>query len=205
MTRSGAFSNWVAKRRRGKDDTPATTCVIFTVPEKRLTEMDVATGPCVPLPGRKRALRGVHWQEGRESPEQMRAFYVVLGGSPSGRESALELVAASGPGSLYRCSDEFVALMRAANDEAIRLGDLGKTNGDEELTVFTTHQQELDAAWMEAGDWHKAQVSTWNKLYRSGWARDAQQKSQSIYCWYGPPIPEYVVVAGTGPYPGKTR
>jgi hypothetical protein len=205
VSRSGALSNWLAARLPAKDDTPATTCVIFTVPQKRLAEMDVATGPCVPLPGRKRALRGVHSQEGRETPEQMRAFFVVLGGPQSGRETALELIATNGPGSLYRCSDEFVALMRTVNEESIRLSDLDKSHGDEELTLFTTHERELDAAWMEVGKWHKAQVSTWNKLYRKAWAREAQEKQQSIYCWYGPPIPEYVVVAGSGPYPGKIR
>jgi hypothetical protein len=34
---------------------PRQTAVIFRVPEKRLSAMDVATGPCVPVGGRKDA------------------------------------------------------------------------------------------------------------------------------------------------------
>ena len=150
-------------------------------------------------------MRGVLWQEGRETPEQMRAFFVVLGGSPSKREGALELLAKSGDGFLYRCSDEFVDMMRADNEESLRLGELDKLHGDKDLPLFSAHQRNLDAAWMDAGNWHKAQVGTRNKLFRTGLARVAQEKGQSLYCWYGPPVPQYVVVAGTGPYLGKGR
>lgn len=47
--------------------------VVFTVPEKRLREMDVETGPCVPTGGRKRPLAGVLRQDGGECPEQTAA------------------------------------------------------------------------------------------------------------------------------------
>lgn len=113
----------------------------------------------------------------------------------------MELVSTSGPGSLYRCSEEFVALMRSANDEAIRLGSLDKANGDNDLTLFMAHHHSLDAAWLEAGSWHRAQVSTSNRLIRMAWARTAQDKSQPLFCWYGPPVPQYVIMSGTGPYP----
>ena len=53
------------------DDMPGQTAVIFSVPEKRLSAMDVATGPCVPAGGRKHALVSVHQQEGPERPEQI--------------------------------------------------------------------------------------------------------------------------------------
>lgn len=131
----------------------------------------------------------------------MRALFVVLGGPASRREDALELVATSGAGSLYRCSDEFVALMRSANDEAIRLGDLDKANGDRDLTHFMANHDSLAAAWLEAGSWHRAQVSTSNRLLRMAWARTAQEKDQPLFCWYGPPVPQYMVVSGRGPYP----
>jgi hypothetical protein len=64
---------------------PEQTAVIFTVPEKRLLAMDVATGPCVPAGGRKHLVVSVHHQEGPERPEQMAALYWLLtGGAPAG-------------------------------------------------------------------------------------------------------------------------
>ena len=205
MTWRGLFSSWVASRRPLRDDTPATTCVVFSVPEKSLREMNVATGPCVPLPGRKRALRGVLWQDGPETPKQMRALFDVLGGAHSERKSALELIATSGPGSLYRCSEEFVTLMRRENEEAVRLSNLDEANGDKGYRLFVANREKLDAAWLKAGEWHRSLVGTGNKFGRLGWARIAQEKDQPLYCWYGPPVPEFVVVSGSGPYPGKTR
>lgn len=165
--------------------------------------MDVAMGPCVPLPGRKHALRSVHQQQGPERVEQMLWLYVVLGGAPQRRHTALELLQNSGPGRLYRCSDEFVELMAHANRELVTLGDEDKARGDKEFTTSTVRRNELDAAWLAAGKWHRAQVSTVSRLFRIGGARIAQEKSQSLYCWYGPPVQEYVVVSGTGPYPSK--
>jgi hypothetical protein len=80
---------------------PATTCVIFTVPEKRLTAMDVSTGPCVAVGRRKHALQSVHQQEGHERPEQMAALFTVLKGKDS--EGSLELLEERESGQLYRC------------------------------------------------------------------------------------------------------
>lgn len=203
MAVSHSVSPWWKRVPRSHDDTPPTTCVVFSVPEKRLREMDVALGPCVPLPGRARPLRGALNQQGPETPEQMRALFVVLGGPTSRREAALELVATSGPGALYRCSDEFVDLMRTAIEELLRLVELDKANGDRDFTLFQGQHDALDAAWLKAGNWHRAQLGTGNRLPRMGWARRAAEKHQPLFCWYGPPVPTHVLVHGTGPYPGR--
>jgi hypothetical protein len=101
--------------------TPEEICVVFSVPEKRLAEMDVATGPCVPLPGRKRPLVSVHQQVGPERPDQWSALYVALSGRSD--EDALQLVEQHLYGRLSRCSDDFVTVMADANELLVRLGD----------------------------------------------------------------------------------
>ena len=163
--------------------------------------MDVATGPCVPVAGRKRALAGVMRQEGPETPEQMRALFTILGGSADALDDAMQLVAEDQQGQLFRCSERFVQLMKRENLESIRLGDEDQANGDAELTQFVAHQEWLNAAWMTHGNWHSAQRGTQNKLGRTGWARIADEKSQPLYCWYGPPILQRIVVMGRGEYP----
>ncbi len=132
----------------------------------------------------------------------MRDFFVVLGGEPADRDSALELIARSGKGSLYRLSERFVDLMAAENQEALRLGELDKANGDNDFSLFAAHREKLDRAWVEMRPWHRTQVSLRNKLSRTAYARRARTEGRSLYCWYGPPIPEYVIVQGSGPYPG---
>jgi hypothetical protein len=43
-----------------------------------------------------------------------------------------------------------------------------------------------------------------NRLGRLHIARQAREKQQPFYCWHGPSVPMRIVVAGQGPYPGKT-
>lgn len=57
MWRTGKVGSTAKGKERG-EATPETktACVFFTVPERRLGEMDVETGPCVPVAGRRRSL-----------------------------------------------------------------------------------------------------------------------------------------------------
>ena len=191
---------WVA-RARGQLD-PTVAVVVFTVPDKRLREMDVSTGPCVPTGGRKRPLAGVLRQDGGEYPEHTAALYTALTGRPP--EGVLELLERKGKGSLHRFSDDFVRVMADANRELIALGDADKARGDDkEFTTFVRRQEEIAAAWHEAGDWPAALVSPRNRLVRMAWARTAEEKGQSLFLWHGPHVQEYRVVSGKGPYPGK--
>ena len=52
--------------------------------------MDVRTGPCVPLPGRKHSIKSVHSQDYGETPDQTAALFTVLTGKVS--EAALEML-----------------------------------------------------------------------------------------------------------------
>jgi hypothetical protein len=180
-------------------DDPPGTCVVLTAPENRLSAMDVATGPCVPLQGRKRSLVSVHQQEGPERLDQMAALFTALKGHPS--EEALQLVEQRGEGGLYRCSDDFVDAMADANQLLVRLSDEDRTRKDADLTTFAAQRRQFDEAWMQAAQWHASMVSTQNRLSRLGKARIAREKEEQLFCWYGPKVPEYVVVAGRGPYP----
>lgn len=175
--------------------------VVFTVPQKRLREMDVATGPCVPTGGRKRPLAGVLRQDGGEDPEQTAALYTALTGRPG--DGALVLLRQEARGRLFQCSDDFVNAMADANEELIRLSEEDDRRGDEELTSFVERQQAIDRAWLEVGDWPSSVVGTSNRLGRMGWARTARDKGQPLYVWHGPRVQEYTVVAGRGPYPGR--
>lgn len=187
------------------DDTPAETFVMFSVPESKLRGMDVATGPCVPVAGRKHALRSPHSQQGPERLEQMLALFIILGGTEDELPDAMQLVEARGPGRLYRCSDRFVQLMAEQNRHELLLIAEDEENGDNDYALSMAEFERLDAAWMATGGWHRSQVSTTNKLPRIAYARWAQDKGQSVFCWYGPPVPEYIIVRGEGPYPGKNH
>lgn len=48
---------------------------------------------------------------------------------------------------------------------------------------------------MKVVQWPPSQVRTWNELPRMGQARLAREKHQDLYAWYGPAVPEYVVVS----------
>jgi hypothetical protein len=167
---------------------PSTTCVIFTVPEKRLTAMDVSTGPCVAVGGRKHALTSVHQQQGPERPEQMAALFTVLTGKDS--KGALELLEETESGQLYRCSPSFFDALVEADQTLARLAR-------DEPDLFHVRHEELAHKWLQMGGWHPDMVGTQNRLFRIGTVRQAAAKGQSLYCWYGPPVPEYVLASGS--------
>ena len=159
--------------------------------------MDVATGPCVAIAGRKHALVSVHQQEGPETPGQTAALYRVLTGRRD--DDVLHAVEHRGQGSLYVCSPGFLNAMVDANDLLCRLADDDRANRDRHLTSFAAQRAAWSEAWMAAVDWPREMVSTLNRLGRIGKARIAKEKGQELYCWYGLAVPEHVVVSGSGP------
>lgn len=187
MAEDHAVSRWRGKATKEPVPKPGTTCVVFTVPQQRLAAMDVATGPCVPTGDRKHALRSVHSQQGPETPEQMAALFSVLTGQEPG--AALELIEESGPGRLYRCSDDFFAALLVEGALLHRLAA-------EESDAYEQRSEELDHAWMATGVWHADMQSTRNRLFRISTVRAAAKKGQDLYCWYGPAVPEYVLASG---------
>lgn len=174
---------------------------MFTVPPKRLREMDVALGPCVPTGGRKRSLVGPLRQDRGETPRMTAALLTALTGSPAG--CALTAIDSGGKGLLHECSEPFVQAMASANRLLSQLATEDKVRGDSELTSFVAKLEEYDLAWQAAVHWPREVVSTRNRLGRMGWARIALERNQPLYCWHGPAVAEFVVVSGEGPYPGR--
>ena len=141
-----------------EDDKPKQTAVVFTVPEKRLSAMDVATGPCVPVGGRKHALVSVHQQEGPERPDQMAGLYSVLTGQSP--DEALQLLEERGGSCLYRCSDGFVDAMADANELLVRLGDADKERNDPSLSSFVARWP----SWTQPGCRRLTGTLPWSPL-----------------------------------------
>jgi hypothetical protein len=67
----------------------------------------------------------------------------------------------------------------------------------EEPELFHLRREELAHRWLQIGGWHPEMVSTKNRLAWIGKVRQAAAKGQALYCWYGPPVPEYVVASGS--------
>jgi hypothetical protein len=165
--------------------------VVFTVPLRRLVEMDVATGPCVPVRGASKPVCSPLSQDRSETPQQTAALFSVLTGRPA--DGALIEVGRSGAGVLYRCADEFVDAMADANELLIRLGDQDEAAGDGEFSRFEAELSAYDRAWLAAGGWFPEMVSTRNRLTRLSWAMAARGSSQPLYCWFGPAVAQFVV------------
>ena len=167
--------------------------VVFTVPEKRLREMDVATGPCVPTGGRKRALAGASRQDGGEFPEQTRALYTALTGLPA--DDALALLAEKGRGRLFAASPDFVTAMADAHERLGALRDADLARGDAEVTTWWAEWQALGQAWLLAAEWPRGVTATTHRLDRLHWAQAARERGQRLYVWHGPEVSMYEAVA----------
>lgn len=163
--------------------------VVFAADAKRLAAVDVALGPCLPKPGRKKALLSPLNQDGGETPDQASALLAVLTGRPA--DAALELCSKAGPGTLYRCTEVFLDAMA---DESQRISKIT------DLDEFDRAVDRLSDAWMRAATWPREYVSLKNRVHRIHQARLARDKRQSLYFWFGPRVAERTVVAGSGPY-----
>lgn len=177
------------------------TAYVFTVPDKRLREMDVATGPCVPTGGRKRPLRGPVMQDHGEGPQQTAAFYMVLTGRPS--DEAMTLLETKGPGALYAFTNAYVDALVDEQGHLEALANEDEANRDsKDLPLFAHRLEELSLAWIATGVWPKDVVGT-NGRFRMGVAAYASSKGQRVFAWYGPSVETYRVVSGRFASPGK--
>jgi hypothetical protein len=116
----------------------------------------------------------------------------------------LRLVGQRGNGRLFVCSAEFVEALSQAHVELLALADEDDSRADKGLSSFAARLGEIDQAWLAATDWPTSFVSTQNRLApRLGLASEAERSSQTLWCWYGPAVPQFDVVSGAGPYPSK--
>lgn len=172
--------------------------VVFTVPPKRLREMDVALGPCVPIANRRRPLVGPLGQQYGETPKMTAALLTALTGAPS--DNALTLIENRGKGRLSACSEPFVRAMAAANAHLIELADEDDARGDRDLPTFVRKQSEHELAWRNAVRWPRGTPNIPDRLVRMASARVALERDQPLYCWHGPARPMVTVISGKGPY-----
>jgi hypothetical protein len=174
------------------------TAVVFSCDESDLSGFSIEAGPCVPLKEGDRSLVSPLTQDGGETPSLTAALYPALTGRPASQ--ALRLVNRVGRGRLSRCSDGFVEAMAACCEESLRLADEDEAKGDADLTSFTRHQETVSRTWMSEGRWPRDVVGLQNRLVRLGTAREAAEKGQPLFAWHGPPVPQFVVTQGEGPY-----
>lgn len=178
------------------------TAVVFKCDNSDLTLFSIATGPCVALAHAEVPLVSPLQQDGGETPPLTAALYTVLTNLPAA--DALVPIDQMGPGLLSRCSDRFVDAMADSCEESLTLADEDDARDDEALTSFTRYQDAISDAWMRVGRWPREVVGLQNRLVRLGTAREARSKSQHVFVWHGPSVPQFTVVSGTGPYPRAT-
>jgi hypothetical protein len=172
--------------------------VVFSCDESDLSRFSIEAGPCVPLVEGGRSLVTPLTQDGGETPSLTAALYSALTGRPP--SEALHLVDRMGRGRLSRCSDGFVEAMAACCEESLRLADEDEARGDADLCSFTRHQEAVSRTWMREGRWPREAVGLKNRLVRLGTAREAAEKGQPLFVWHGPPVTQFVVTPGEGPY-----
>lgn len=162
--------------------------VLLTAKQRDVDRVDGASGPCVPLPTRKRPLVSVHRQF-HDTPEQFSALFGVLGGRPS--EAWTEIGKTRGA-MLVKLSDHFVDVLADLSRRAIDVpeGEVADLSEIEEVAV----------RWRQATRWPKRQLAKGlidRLILDAAWSRVAREKSQDVYCWFGPAVPEYEIVSGT--------
>ena len=154
--------------------------VVFTRPEKDLRQLDIALGPCVRRPGRKRPFVGVTNQEPGDPSE-----FEVLAGILLSRKSAgaWGTVLESGDRRLATFSDELVEAMAALNRENLRRQ--GERPKDYDW-IFEP-ERAVVARWMsEASGSGNVTGLDASFLATYAWARISQERGQRLYCWSGP-------------------
>ncbi len=139
----------------------------------------------MPSPGKRRPLVSVHWQHYGDRPEHMTALYQVLTGRPP--SGAWDEVKAADTSILATFSDDFRSALASLRD----------TDQDVLVTL-----DEVAARWLEAAPWPSDQrVEGLGRNRLSGMiglANKAIEKQSPLYCWFGPAVPEYVIVSGQG-------
>lgn len=91
--------------------------VVFTLPEREIARLDIALGPCVPPPGRKRPLAGPFRQRTGTAEEMEALFRVMVPGSTA---PAWATTRREGRGQLCVFADEFVQPLGARNGDPQR-------------------------------------------------------------------------------------
>jgi hypothetical protein len=157
--------------------------VVFTRPDRDVARLDIAVGPCIAPPGRKRPLVGVTNQLPGDVGIYEALFDIVVANPSAGPWQARTVV---GPGQLHAFSDEYVEALAELNREAVRRIEARPKDYD---WIFEPSRA-VFRRWMPDDPWP---IGAPNVPYMAsqlngtcGWARIAQERSQNLYCWSGP-------------------
>lgn len=181
--------------RRLRQDIAA---VVFSCDESDLSRFAIESGPCVSSRSGLNPLASPLTQDLGETPALTSSLYTALTGHSD--VQALPLVDRVGRGRLSQCSEHFVEAMATYLDESLRLADEDDAKGDKALSSFAQHQDALSEAWRSVGRWPREVVGLQNRLVRLGTAREALAQGRPVFAWHGPAVPQFVVMAGQGPY-----
>jgi hypothetical protein len=155
--------------------------VVFTATDRDIARMDVARGPCVPLPGRKRPLVGPFGMM-VGTPRDLEALFRI---SPARSNSPWALKETSGPGRLYVFDAAFSNWL-AGLSEAYQF----RPKDDPKSIEWTDHVlPNLVRRWADeigSGEWR---LPSWNIAGAAGSAKSAARKQQRLYAWFGPQAP----------------
>ena len=172
--------------------------MVFSCDESDLLRFTIEFGPCVSSTPGRNPLASPLMQDLGETPALTSSLYTALTGHSAAH--ALPVVDRVGRGRLSRCSEHFVEAMATYLDESLRLANEDEATGDKDLTSFAHHQDALSEAWMSVGRWPREVVGLQNRLVRLGTARQALAQGRPVFAWHGPPVPQFTVKAGQGPY-----
>ncbi len=177
-------------QRRKPDGRWNRVVVIFTRPARDVARLDIAIGPCIAPPGRKRPLVGVTNQEPGDESRYETLFQIMV---EEGAAGPWESTASSGEGRLHVFSDAFVEALAEVNREEIRRGEARPQDYDWMFAPGLALAEQWLAAirypFPDATPWGVASTELGNAC---GWARVAQERGQKLYCWSGPGFDPWV-------------
>jgi hypothetical protein len=160
--------------------------VVFTLTDRDLARLNVAVGPCVPPPTRKRPWVGITNQEPGDFRALETLFSIVVTASPAEPWQATRV---DGPGRLDTFSDAFVAALADINRVTLARGTAAPAIN--ESTYDTVFRPELEIAerWLPHVDWRQRvslRYAQQRVTYLGAFAREMQDRGRPLYCWSGP-------------------
>ena len=167
--------------------------VVFTRPERDLAKFDIARGPCVPLPGRKRALLGPVSQDPGTFRKYEDLFALVLPDVMDGPWADVQEV---GRAALVTFSDAFTRELAKVSREVIRRG----AERPKDVMWALEETDRLAARWLRLTSWPQGMELGGVRgqiVSVTGPARVAEDRDQRLYCWSGPGFNPYVLATGT--------
>jgi hypothetical protein len=166
--------------------------VIFTRPERDLAKFDLALGPCIPLPGRRRPLVGVTNQD-PGNLEHLEALFALVVSESAGRP--WRDTQKRERGTLATFSPAFTSALAAINREGLRR----QAERPRDYAYMLEPDARLAERWLSATPWREGMLVAGVRdrvIHLCGSARVAEERGQDLYCWSGPGFSPYVLVTG---------